>query len=69
MLNRYVKCTCGKSDGNDDIVISRLLSNEFHDFSGQEVVIEETRVCDICRKPYKVQMHYKFQYELLNEWC
>ena len=58
-VGRYVKCPCGHSDGGDDIIDSYSVLDR--SYNGSELVIRESRKCDICHKYYSV--HYKLQYE------
>lgn len=58
---RYIKCPCGKTDGNDDVVIKRELV--FQEYNASAVVIREVRRCDSCLKEYSVLLHYNFSYE------
>ncbi len=55
---------CGKSDGNDDIVLSKKIINA--DNSDCEISIEKQ--CDICGKKYEVVAEYKFSHERLGEY-
>lgn len=56
----YIKCPhCGKSDGNDDIVLSKKII--YADNSDCEISIEKQ--FDICGKKYEVVAEYKFSYE------
>lgn len=59
-IGRYVKCPCGHSDGNDDANSYSVLERSYN---GSELVIRESRKCDICHKYYSVIMHYKLEYE------
>lgn len=58
---RYAKCSCGQSDGNDDIIDSYSVLER--SYNGSEMVVRETRRCDICHKYYHVIMHYKLDHE------
>lgn len=58
---RYAKCSCGQSDGNDDIIDSYSVLER--SYNGSEMVVRETRRCDICHKYYHVIMHYKLEHE------
>lgn len=58
---RYVKCSCGQSDGNDDRIDGYSVIERSH--NAAEMVIRELRKCDICHKFYYVIMHYKLDYE------
>lgn len=61
--SRYCKCPCGKSDGNDDILIDQAISTA----DQTECEIISKKQCDICGKIYCVKAVYKFAYEqLLN---
>lgn len=60
-MGRYVKCNCGQSDGNDDIIDSYSVLER--SCNGSEMVVRETRRCDICHKYYHVIMHYKLEHE------
>lgn len=60
-MARYIKCPCGQSDGNDDIIIDRKIQSPF--WEREDMIITETRECDICHKPYKVKRFFKFKYE------
>lgn len=65
MLDLFrVKCSCGQSDGNDDIVLNRDI--EYSECDGSEILIRETRKCDICGNKYVVLVHYKRMYEKLE---
>lgn len=58
---RYIKCPCGHTDGHDDQVICRHIVDI--DYNGENLTMEEVRVCDVCYQKYRVLIHYKFQYE------
>lgn len=58
---RYAKCNCGQSDGNDDIIDSYSVLER--SYNGSEMVVRETRRCDICHKYYHVIMRYKLEHE------
>ena len=61
----YVRCPhCGKSDGNDDIVLNKQII--YMDYANCEISIEKQ--CDICGKKYEVIAEYKFSYEKLGEY-
>ena len=61
----YVRCPyCGKSDGNDDIVLNKRII--YMDYADCEIAIEKQ--CDICGKKYEVIAGYKFSYEKLREY-
>ena len=61
----YVRCPyCGKSDGNDDIVLNKRII--YMDHENCEIAIEKQ--CDICGKKYEVIAEYKFSYEKLGEY-
>ena len=60
---RWIKCSCGKSDGNDDQIIRQQL--KFVSYNGGECIITELRQCDICGQKRLVDLHYKFTYEEL----
>ena len=49
-VGRYVKCPCGHSDGGDDIIDSYSVLDR--SYNGSELVIRESRKCDICHKYY-----------------
>ena len=56
----YLNCpSCGQSDGADDLILSSIVDEIFSD----EVIIKETRRCDICGHVYEVFIHYDFAYE------
>lgn len=58
---RHIKCTCGLSDGNDDIVIFCTIENISYD--RKEIIVREVRQCDICNRKYAVLLHYCLSYE------
>lgn len=61
----YIRCPyCGKSDGNDDIVLNKKII--YADNSDCEISIEKQ--CDICGKKYEVIVEYKFSHEQLGEY-
>ena len=61
----YVRCPyCGKSDGNDDIVLDKQIIN----MNYSECKISMIKQCDICGKKYEVLAEYKFSYEQLGEY-
>lgn len=61
----YIRCPhCGKSDGNDDIVLDKKII--YMNYSECEISIEKQ--CDICGKKYEVLVEYKFSYEHLGEY-
>lgn len=60
-IGRYAKCTCGRSDGNDDIIDSYSVLDRSH--NGSELIVRESRKCNICHKYYSVIMHYKLECE------
>lgn len=60
-IGRYAKCLCGYSDGGDDVIDSYAVLER--SYNGSELVIRESRKCDICHKYYSVIMHYKLEYE------
>ncbi len=61
----YIRCPyCGRSDGNDDKVLSRKII--YADYTDCEISIEKQ--CDICGKIYEVIAKYKFSYEKLGEY-
>ena len=56
----YPKCPyCGKSDGNDDIILSEQIDYK----DEQECKFIVKRQCDICGKTYCISQIYK-----LNHW-
>lgn len=63
-MYRYIRCDCGKSDGNDDQIISRKIVDTA--YNGEETIILEERQCDICLNKYRVLMHYKLNYEEID---
>lgn len=60
-IGRYAKCHCGQSDGGDDVIDSYSVLDR--SYNGSEMVVRETRRCDMCHKYYHVIMHYKLEYE------
>lgn len=55
-----LKCFyCGKSDGNDDIIVNR----EVVYINETECQINETKQCDICGKKYTIEKHFSLEYE------
>ncbi len=58
-MKNWVKCSCGKSDGNDDKIIKKEINNVYYDTC--ELII--TKQCDICGKEYKILKMYKFDWE------
>lgn len=59
----YVRCPhCGKSDGNDDIILNR--KTIYADYTGCEIITEKQ--CDICGKKYKVVTNYKYSHEKIK---
>lgn len=62
---RYMKCPCGHSDGNDDRIDNYSVVER--SYNGAEMIIRESRKCDICHKFYFVKMHYKLEYEEVEE--
>lgn len=61
----YIRCPhCGKSDGNDDIVLDKKII--YMNYSECGISIEKQ--CDICGKKYEVLAEYKFSYEHLGEY-
>lgn len=61
---RYVKCPCGRTDGNDDPIDSVELFDM--SYNADECVLVEYRRCDICGKVRRVQMHFKFAWEEMD---
>lgn len=56
----WARCPyCGKSDGNDDIILNKKI--EYNDYSECKIIVEKQ--CDICGKKYNVEMIYNFLYE------
>lgn len=53
---RYVKCSCGRSDVNDDRIDGYSVVERRK--NAAEMVIKELRKCNICHKFYHVLMHY-----------
>ena len=61
----YIRCPhCGKSDGNDDIVLNKQIV----DMNYSECQISIIKQCDICGKKYEVLAEYKFSHEQLGEY-
>ena len=61
----YIRCPhCGRSDGNDDKVLSRKII--YADYTDCEISTEKQ--CDICGKIYEVISKYKFSHEKLCEY-
>lgn len=61
----YIRCPhCGKSDGNDDIVLDKQII----DMNYSDCIISTVKQCDICGKKYEVITEYKFSYESLGEY-
>lgn len=60
LSGRYVKCSCGKSDGNDRIDGYSIVERSYN---ASEMVVRETRKCNVCHEFYHVIMHYKLEYE------
>lgn len=60
-MGRYAKCLCGHSDGGDDVTDNYSVLER--SYNGSEMIIREIRRCDICHKYYSVIMHYKLEYE------
>lgn len=58
---RYVKCPCGRTDGNDDLVESIELIDL--SYNADECILLEERKCDICGQVRRVKMHFKFGWE------
>lgn len=55
----YPKCPyCGKSDGNDDIIINEELVYK----DNQECKFITEKQCDICGKKYRISTMYGFDY-------
>ena len=66
MNNTKYKCSCGKSDGRDDVLLNSHIGVSVH--NPEDVVIVETYKCDICGKAYKIAKHHTFSYaEMLYE--
>ena len=61
--SQYCKCPCGKSDGNDDVLIERTIG--IADQTECEIISKKQ--CDICGKIYYVRTMYKFAYEQFAE--
>ncbi len=60
-----IRCPhCGKSDGNDDKVLSRKIIYADH----TDCEISTEKQCDICVKVYEVVTNYKFSHEGLSEY-
>ena len=59
--SHYCKCPCGKSDGNDDILIDQSINV----INQTECEIVSKKQCEICGKIYYVKTVYKFAYEQL----
>lgn len=61
----YVRCPhCGKSDGNDDIILNKEII--YMDTSDCQISVKKQ--CDICGKIYEVIAEYKFSHEMLGEY-
>lgn len=61
----YIRCPhCGKSNGNDDIVLDKQII----DINYSECRISIEKECDICGKKYEVLAEYRFSYEQLGEY-
>ena len=61
----YTRCPhCGRSDGNDDIILNRKIICA--DYTDCEIITEKQ--CDICGKKYEVVTNYKFLYEKLRNY-
>ena len=61
----YIRCPhCGRSDGNDDKVLSKKII--YADYTDCEISTEKQ--CDICGKIYEVIAKYKFSHEKLGEY-
>lgn len=58
-MKNWIKCDCGKSDGNDD----KILSKEIISLDNTSCKIMITKQCDICGKEYKILRTYNFEYE------
>lgn len=59
---RTLKCPfCGQNDPSDDDCFPPILKEV--SYNRDSLVLEEDRVCDICRKSYRVRLHYNFSYE------
>ncbi len=62
---RYMQCPhCGKSDGNDDVILNRKIVCA--NYTDCEISTEKQ--CDICGKTYEVITKYKFSHEELGEY-
>lgn len=61
----YIRCPhCRKSDGNDDIILSKEII--YMDTSDCQISVKKQ--CDICGKTYEVIAEYKFSHEMLGEY-
>ena len=57
-MKSWVKCSCGKSDGNDDKTINKEIISL--DNISCDIII--TKQCDICGKEYKILRTYDVKY-------
>lgn len=60
-VRHHIKCPCGKSDGADDPVVHREIYSI--SYNGEDLVLLETKVCDVCYNKYKILRHYTLRYD------